>query len=316
MAVDIIARALAAGMMDSDGKVSPDKLPTINTSEPVKYSVGGIQAGDILKGQNIFEVIMEMLYGAVNPILEDPYLEISLDKVIGVAGESFITNGVITFNRGKIEPAYGTSGYRAGLPTSYRYNGIEIETQELSVPITLSIPILNNGDNEITFAINYSEGEQPKNSVGEPYDSPLPAGTVTKTIVVRGEIPIYTLDANGDLVLVPIEDSYYNNGDLGEWYQITMAPEKPNGETQEVAINSEVKIVGVKVFDEITKDWQWLGSEDANASMQIFKEKGTITKIIGDKEINYTIYQSDINSEYHPIGERLLRFYIRLPIDD
>ena len=37
MAVDIIARALAAGLMGADGNVSPDKLPKINTDEVTKY---------------------------------------------------------------------------------------------------------------------------------------------------------------------------------------------------------------------------------------------------------------------------------------
>ena len=61
MAVDIIARALAAGLMGADGNVSPDKLPKINTDEATKYSVGGIGAGVNLKGHNIIDVMMKYL---------------------------------------------------------------------------------------------------------------------------------------------------------------------------------------------------------------------------------------------------------------
>ena len=78
MAVDIIARALAAGLMGADGNVSPDKLPKINTDEATKYSVGGIGAGVNLKGHNIIDVMMTMLYGVMYPTIEEPSFEIKV----------------------------------------------------------------------------------------------------------------------------------------------------------------------------------------------------------------------------------------------
>lgn len=315
MAVDIIARALAAGLLGADGNVSPEKLPVINTNETTKYSIGGIGAGVNLKGYNVIDVMMTMLYGVMYPRIEEPSFHVSLEKINGTAGSSFETNGTITFDRGKIEPAYGTSGFRAGLPMSYSYNNIIVESQELTLPITLKIDHLKQGDNEVVFEVNYSSGEQPMDSAGNSYGTILEAGKISKSIIIKGKMPIYTVCEEGTLTAVPIETSYFNKieEDGGEGYQVVMLPEISGGETQKVAVDSSVEIVGVQVFDELSQTWQWLGSEDATASMEIFKKGETITEIVDGNEISYTIYQSDPDTEYHPIGERELRFFIVLP---
>ena len=316
MAVDIIARALAAGLMGADGNVSPEKLPKINTDEVTKYSVGGIGAGVNLKGYNIIDVMMTMLYGVMYPVIEEPSFEIKVENKNGTVGAPFTTNGTLIFNRGKIEPAYGTSGYRAGLPTSYTYNGIVVETQELTIPVTIMVDHLKEGENEIMFEVNYSAGEQPMDSAGNVYQTALEAGKISKSIIINGKMPIYTVCEEGTLTAVPVEASYFNETEegSGEGYQVVMLPEVSGGETQKVAVDSSVEIVGIQVFDELSQTWQWLGSEDAAVSMEIFKKGETITEIVDGNEISYTIYQSDPDSEYHPIGERKLRFFITLPI--
>jgi hypothetical protein len=315
MAVDIIARALAAGLMGADGNVSPDKLPKINTDETTKYSVGGIGAGVDLKGHNIIDVMMAMLYGVIYPTIEEPSFEIKVENKNGSAGAPFTTNGTLIFNRGKIEPAYGTSGYRAGLPTSYTYNGITVETQELTIPVTITVDHLKEGENEIMFEVNYSAGEQPMDSAGNAYQTALEAGKISKSIIINGKMPIYIICEDGTWAAVPIETSYFNKVEEGggEGYQVVMLPEVSDGETQKIAVDSSIEIVGVQVFDELSQTWKWLGSEDATASMEIFKKGETIIEIVDGNNISYTIYQSDPNSEYHPVGERKLRFFIVLP---
>lgn len=315
MAVDIIARAIAAGLVGDDGNVSPNKLPQINTDEVTKYSIGGIGAGVNLKGHNIIDVMMTMLYGVMYPTIEEPSFEVILKNTIGTAGSSFSTSGTLIFNRGKIEPAYGTSGYRAGLPTSYVYNNIIVETQDLTLPINITIEHLIDGENEILFEVLYSEGEQPMDSAGNIYQAALAAGKISKSIIIDGKMPIYTVCEDGILTAIPVETSYFNNVDIGggEGYQVIMLPEASGGETQKVAVNSSIEILGVQVFDELSQTWQWLGSEDALESMNVFKKGETITEVIDGSEVSYTIYQSDPNSEYHPVGERELRFFITLP---
>lgn len=313
MAVDIIARALAAGLLGADGNVSPNKLPVINTDEKTKYSIGGIGEGVNLKGYNIIDVMMTMLYGVMYPNIEEPSFEVKLENINGTAGMPFKTNGIITFNRGKIEPAYGTSGYRSGLPISYICNGELIESQELTLPITLNIDHLVQGENKVIFEVNYTAGDQPKDSAGNPYSEPLSDGKITKTIIINGRMPIYTVCEEGTLTAVPAETSYFNHKEDGEGYEVVMLPEISGGDTQKVAVDSSIEINGVQVFDELSQSWQWLGSEDAAASMNIFKKGETITENIDGIDFEYTIYQSDPDSEYHPIGERKLRFFIVLP---
>ena len=95
MAVDIIARALAAGLMGADGNVSPDKLPKINTDETTKYSVGGIGAGVNQKGHNIIDVMMTMLYGVMYPVIEEPSFEIKVENKNGTVGISTLKSSKI-----------------------------------------------------------------------------------------------------------------------------------------------------------------------------------------------------------------------------
>lgn len=316
MAVDIIARAIAAGLVGDDGNVSPNKLPQINTDEVTKYSIGGIGAGVNLKGHNIIDVMMTMLYGVMYPTIEEPSFEVILENTMGTAGSSFSTSGTLIFNRGKIEPAYGTSGYRSGLPTSYVYNNIVVETQDLTLPINITIEHLIDGENEVLFEVLYSEGEQPMDSAGNIYQTALAAGKISKSVIIDGKMPIYTICEDGILTAIPVETSYFSNIDIGggEGYQVTMLPETSGGETQKVAVNSNIEILGVQVFDELSQTWQWLGSEDALDSMNIFKKGETITEVIDGSEVSYTVYQSDPDSEYHPVGERELRFFITLPV--
>lgn len=313
MAVDIIARALTAGLLGADGNVSPNKLPVINTDEKTKYSIGGIGEGVDLKGYNVIDVMMTMLYGVMYPNIKEPSFEIKLENTNGTAGKSFETNAIITFDRGKIEPAYGTSGYRSGLPTYYVCNGELIESKELTLPITLNIDHLIQGENQVVFEVNYAAGEQPKDSAGNIYLEPLSEGKIMKTIIINGKMPIYTVCEEGSLTAVPVETSYFNNKEEGEGYEVVMLPEISGGDTQKIAVDSSIEIIGVQVFDELSQSWQWLGGEDAAASMNIFKKGEIITENIGGIDFEYAIYQSDPDSEYHPIGERKLRFFIVLP---
>ena len=113
--------------------------------------------------------------GAVQyPELTDPSATISGtgDKVLE-KGSTLGVTITVDFDRGAIDPAYGTSGYRSGAATGYKLNNGSIQ-----VGNTFSVTV-SDSNNTFRGIANYAAGEQPKDSNDNDYDSPLPAGSVT-----------------------------------------------------------------------------------------------------------------------------------------
>lgn len=152
-------------------------------------AVGGIPAGKTYaQGTSLEQIFRDMLNPVENPKLTAP------SATISAGGGTLVEKGVptakvltITFNRGSINPAYGTSGYRSGAATGYSLNGGAPQTGS-------SFDVTVDGNNK-TFqgAVAYAAGEQPKNSAGQNYDSPLPAGSVdTNTLTFEIVAPLWS----------------------------------------------------------------------------------------------------------------------------
>ena len=78
----------------------------------------------------------------------------------------------VVFDRGEISPAYGTDGYRSGAATGYKLNnGASQASGTFSVTVSDSNKVF-------VGRVDYAAGEQPKDSDGRDYDSPLAAGYV------------------------------------------------------------------------------------------------------------------------------------------
>lgn len=138
-------------------------------------TVGGCEEGTNYQAGTLIEKIMrDILTPTQYPRLTDPSLSIS------ATGEKLLEDGatletVVTasFNRGMINPAYGTSGYRSGPATAYTLNGSEPQSSN-SFFATIS-----QSNSTLQGTATYQEGEQPKDSNGDDYGEPWPAGTAT-----------------------------------------------------------------------------------------------------------------------------------------
>ena len=93
------------------------------------------------------------------------------DKVLEKGSTANVTISV-AFDRGKIDPAYGTNGYRSGAATGYKLNNGSVQ-----VGNSFSV-VVSDSNKNFTGTVNYAEGEQPKDSNGRDYDSPLIAGSI------------------------------------------------------------------------------------------------------------------------------------------
>jgi len=142
--------------------------------------VGGVDSGiSYDKGTLLEKIFRDMLSPLLYPTLTNPSL------VLQPGGSTLLEKGtskseIITavFDRGSINPAYGTSGYRSGEVQGFKINSGNVQVSNI---FTVALDQLHN-----TFVgtANYAEGEQPKDSAGNDYDQPLPAGSVNSSALV------------------------------------------------------------------------------------------------------------------------------------
>ena len=150
----------------------------LNGSLTASVTVGGVSAGDTFNdGDNLEIVLRNILSPTLYPTLTAPSATISATGTkLLEKGSSLATTFTITFNRGSINPAYGTSGYRSGAATEYTLDGTTQAGNTFAKTITES-------KTSYQGSVAYAQGEQPKDSNGGNYSTPLPAGSVnTNTI--------------------------------------------------------------------------------------------------------------------------------------
>ena len=138
-------------------------------------TVGGVPVGKTYtEGTPLETIIRNMLSPTLYPTLTDPSATISssVSTLIEEGGSAEATL-TVNFNRGSISPAYGTSGYRSGEAINYSLNGSAAQTSKTFV---VSV---NESHKSFVATVSYAAGEQPKDSNGNNYSSPLPAGSLT-----------------------------------------------------------------------------------------------------------------------------------------
>lgn len=151
----------------------------IDSAISVTKTVGGINSGTtIVQGTTFEQIFRNMLNPVENPSFTNPSASLSGSgaKLLEKGATASVTL-TATLDRGSITPAYGTSGYRSGAALDYAINeGSAQASNEFSQTVS---------EQNATFFvdIDYAQGEQPKNSIGEDYSTPLSAGTVRSNTV-------------------------------------------------------------------------------------------------------------------------------------
>lgn len=300
MAIDIIARGLATSLLGSNGKIASDKMPTLEGTSDLTgfYPLGKLTDPALIEGKTAEEILLMMLFGVVSPTLTAPSLSIELSTEMPlIIGRESQLEGTLVFDRGKIDPAYGTSGFRAGLPTSFSIADELIETTNTTYNFKFSITPTNL-ENKISYNVVYSEGEQPFNSIGQAFNQPLPAGLIGGELTVAAVYPLYCDEGN------ELEFSWFEDED-GEGYMSAFSFETEDNR-QAFAVADNLTVVGVKSFDMVTQQWSWLGGETAEVSLTHFDTTPVTGESLGETT-NYTLYTHN----YLLVGDRELRIYVR-----
>ena len=141
-------------------------------------TVGGIASGTTYEAGTPLETLFrDMLNPVAYPTLTNPSASLTATGAkLLETGATLNVTFTLAFNRGSINPAYGTSGYRSGVATSYTLDGVTQATNTFAKTIT-------SAKTSYQGSVAYEAGEQPKDSTGKDYQSPLPAGSVNSSTV-------------------------------------------------------------------------------------------------------------------------------------
>ena len=164
-------------------------------------AVGGLEntttQGQDLDGLPVAVVLNRMLYPTIDPTFTAPSLSLTLSGASLVEyGSTVAPNMSATFSRGSINTSYthldsagaAAPTNRAGLPNEARFivKGLTEDTQTTTslTPSfqTQSGPI--TGDFVYSVEIDHDLGDQPYDSTGSIFGSPLSAGTLTDSQVI------------------------------------------------------------------------------------------------------------------------------------
>ena len=150
-------------------------------TEPINaaVTVGGITEGtQYPAGTPIEDILSDMLSPTLYPEFTAPSASMT------APGDKLLEKGdfrnpvfTITLDRGSITPAYGTSGYRSGEATGYSIDGGSVFSGN-----TFTVRVDETKASHQGMAV-YAAGEQPKDSKGNNYQSPLPAGSVNTNVI-------------------------------------------------------------------------------------------------------------------------------------
>ena len=310
MATDIIARGLAARLTGGpNGTISEKFLPKFSIEGPTTYAVGGIPKGTVLKDFTYEQILSMMLYGIIEPTLTAPSFSVTTNHVNAIIGENAIIGGTAMFNRGSISPAFGTSGFRAGLPTSYVIDGTKVDSSALNYEFNFEIAEVKQGENAVVIMVNYAEGEQPKDSTGRDFGTSLAAGSLSYTVKINGTYPIYSTETtdqvkDGECVEMPI-DTVTNVDE----FQITLGAESSTASGKQCfAVSSLMpEIKGIQQYNDVMKTWGWIQGSPEN-SLKTF-DTTTAVKQFNGVDVTYTMYVNNLPT----MGARKLKIFTVLP---
>ena len=172
---------------------------TLDPSLESPSTVGGIPSGTTvgdLLGTTFTGFVDDLLFPTVNPVYTNPNNTFSdnvanLQEVADSVNIQFTAN----FSKGTITVSGVFQDYRSGNPNNYNYTGPGLSG---SVPTTGLVDIRNIshtvtvGTQTWTNTVSYDAGPQPYDNKGNPYGSPLPAGTTSsKSVSLEGVYPLF-----------------------------------------------------------------------------------------------------------------------------
>ena len=220
----------------------------LNTS----LTVGGIPSGTSYPaGTTLEQIIRDLLNPVSTPTLTPPSATLSATGAkLLEAGSTLNTTFTLTFNRGKINPAYGTSGYRSGPATGYTFDGETKTTNTFTRTITAS-------KLEYQGSVAYEAGEQPKDSKGNNYSTPLPAGSVNSNKITYEFVDAWWINDPDD------PDTIIKNDLISKKDGNTLLtfPKVTREQAEIFDLPASWTLTGIQIYNTISQKWDTITSQ-------------------------------------------------------
>jgi len=296
----------AQGRQGAQGWQGPGGADLYTNPDPTPITVGGIPAGSSFLNDTMTEMWDALLYPELFPALTPPSNAFALAQagLHEIAEVVAALNFTATFSRGLINPAYGTSGFRSGLPNTYNYTGAGLPAGAPSVLLAdieaVLVYTVLVGAQSWTNTVSYDIGEQPLSSEGNNFGAPLPPGTTgVQTVTITGVYPYFATTVN-ILTLTKQPLALMTSA----FVQTNMVMEDALGNKQSAEFPvAWSPITGIQFYNTVSGLWEWIQGTKAN-SLTTFTQSPTIEVIQGNN-VNYTLFTNNTVK----IGARMLRWW-------
>lgn len=230
------------------GNPSSETSNTISEDLVASKSVGGIASGTTYAQGTSFETILRDLLSEVsNPKFTNPSVNITVNSSTTMnSGQSKTVTITATFNRGSINPAYGTSGYRSGEVIGYSLNGGTEQASNIFENVTV-----DEQHKTFTVTARYAAGEQPKDSNGDDYDEPLSAGTVESNTITFSFETISYLWSNAADNSVVAKEQINKAAGTKTWTFAPCTEESP----EIFAVPADWTVTAIESYNDFTRDF-------------------------------------------------------------
>ena len=341
--------ALTNVQAELDKKADATELEKIiwDSDAATDYEVGGLCAGSFLKGKNLKEILMMILYGyqLIKPEHTEPSVSVEVSPIIGVANTPVTISGTITFNRGDITLNGQHQGYYFGNITGFKVGDGVIQPVTVGegsliekVNFNYTYENILEGDQEVKLTVFYNAGDPQKDSFGYVIADGQPAGSMETSFKMTGLTNTYTGNSDSDLSDVTLnnivlgdiitdnsvdaiteqgmfEERDDESGELiGAGYQLTVPKTKYNEDyTQSyhpiVLFPSDIQLVGIKSWSGLHNAWEWYNGETAEESLAAGTFVKTNRTVV--KEINTARIEYTVYECTEDfIGEKYFRFFV------
>lgn len=287
---------------------------TFTNTTPMPQSFPGnspfdnIGTGTTFQNQTFTEMMNLMLYPELFPSLTNPSQGFNITtspplsnnfREIGLVYNAGQIQLATTFNRGSINPAYTTNGFRSGLPNAYIYTGggsvtsPQPSTSLTNNTVTTAQYTIVLGVQSWTSVVAYDAGQQPLSSTGNNFDNPLPAGS-TNSISrnLRGVYPTFATTVSiGTLTKQALQS-------MTVYEEVSMVAETGgNKQTIDIPVAWST-ITGLQQFNTFSGEWDSINLSQFTIS--------SVSNIIQGNSVAYNRYTHNGVTT----GARQLRFTV------
>ncbi len=178
------------------------------------------------------------------------------------------------------------------MPNTYTYTGTGIAGAVISTSLTdvstLTGYTVISGSQSWTNTVSYDAGVQPYDSKGNPYNSPLAAGTTTaKTVSLEGVYPLFGTTVNISTLTKQTLVSMISGDNISFTLVAESGGNKGAFEIPDAWLSLR-SLVGVQTFNTVSNQWEYQGGT-AGASLTYWTTS-SVQETIQGNPINYTRY--------------------------